>query len=74
MKYKFDVTFLPEYLVRANLHMENLCYDFGTLAFQITIHLSHPQGLSIEGVKNDIKSSFEASGNKVIEIEGGIVE
>ena len=74
MKYKFEVTYIPAPLLKANEKMNELDPDFGGAAMVTTIDISHNDDLDVDTVKQNIIWAFQSDGCKVIKIEGGKVE
>lgn len=74
MKYKFEVTYIPEYLMNANKHMNELHPDFGKIAMRTMIEISHNEEKTIDEIKQNIMWAFQKDKCKVFKIEGGTVE
>jgi hypothetical protein len=74
MKYKFEVTYIPAPLAKANEKMNELFDEAGQAALVTTIEISHNEDLEVDVVKQNITWAFQSDGCKVIKIEGGKVE
>lgn len=73
MKYRFQITYQPEYYKKASEWMRKLDLDVGEVGLQEAITFTaDDQEVSI--IKEKLKLAFESQNLTVLHIEGGKIE
>jgi hypothetical protein len=74
MKYKFEVTYTPAPLAKAEENMSELFNEVSQAELLTTVEISNNGFFDIEVEKQNITRLFESDGFKVIKIEVNKVE
>ena len=74
MRYRFEITFVSERLIKLNESITALDPAFSEISTVDVLELIYPPERSLDDIKQNIIWSYQADGHKVFKIEGGIVE
>lgn len=73
MKYRFEITYQTEYMMKASEWLRQMDLGTGEFAFQEVIEFNG-KDLEVSYVKEKLKWAFDSAGFKLFKIEGGKIE